>query len=308
MMKAITLRAGRERKPLLSRVVAAAKLRVRALAYPLLTRNWLALLNSHGALRELAHLQPRLLHKIYRPYLSMRLNRRQGLTALAEHYRFVLKHGLAGIVARATLGRVELADFNGKSGARYHVDLRAIVPMEREGELVLQLRCGPALIQSVAFSFLLDGRQTSVGVGCLQGANSGAGLALTREATRDLHGLRPKSLLLRLVQQLGHSYGCTQMLLVGNENRVVPRQIRAGRVHADYDVFWQEMGAQPRDDGDYTLACGPLLAPVMEQIASKKRSEARKRHELLAAVAISVISAILPGMAPPPTPCAAVAS
>ncbi|MBV6322509.1 DUF535 family protein [Duganella violaceipulchra] len=282
----------------MSRAWAAVKLHARALAHPLLTRSWLALLNSHGALRELAHLQPRLLHKIYRPYLSMRLSRRQGLTALAEHYRFVVTHGLAGTVARATLGPVGLAGFNGKSGVRYHVDLRAIVPMEREGELVLQLRCGSALIQSVAFSFLFEDRQASIGIGCLQGAKSGAGLALAREATRDLHGLRPKNLLLRLVQQLGHSSGCTQMLLVGNENRVVPKQIRQGRVHADYDAFWQEMGAQARDDGDYMLACEPLLPPIMEQIASKKRSETRKRHELLAGIAASVISAILPGAVP----------
>ncbi|WP_377701843.1 DUF535 family protein [Pseudoduganella sp. UC29_71] len=291
-MQAITLRAGLERKSLPSMACAAIKLQARALAYPLLTRGWLKVLNSHGALRELARLQPRLLHKIYRPYLSSRLDRPQRLAALAAHYRFVVQHDLGATVAQAVRGPLVLARFEGKSGAVYQVDLRAIVPMEREGELVLQLRCAGALVYSVAFSFLADGAQThaaSVGVGCLQGPQCGAGLELGREATRDLHGLRPKNLLLRLVQQLGYAYGCSQVLLVGNDNRAVLKQIRKGRVHADYNAFWLEMGAQPRSDGDYALACGPLQAPVMEEIASRKRSEARKRHELLAGVAAQVV-------------------
>ena len=297
-MQAITLRAGLERKSLPSMACAAVKLQVRALAHPLLTRGWLQALNSHGALRELAHMQPRLLHKIYRPYLSSRLTQQQRLAALVSHYRFVLQHGLAPVVAQATRGRVELASFAGKSGTVYQIDLRAIVPMEREGELVLQLRCGETLVSSVAFSFLADGtgHQASVGIGCLQGPQCGDGLELAREATRDLHGLRPKNLLVRLVQQLGYAYGCSQLLLVGNDNRAVLKQMRKGRVHADYNALWMEMGAQPRTDGDYALACGPLTAPVMEEIASKKRSEARKRHELLAAVAASVVD----GIAAPP--------
>ena len=294
-MQAITLRAGLERKSLPSMACAAVKLQIRALAHPRLTRGWLDMLNSHGALRELAQAQPRLLHKIYRPYLSARLDRPQRLAALVAHYRFVLRNGLAATVAQAARGRVELASFEGKSGVRYHVDLRAIVPMEREGELVLQLRCGEALVYSVAFSFLADGALTSVGVGCLQGPQCGTGLELAREATRELHGLRPKNLLLRLVQQLAHAYGCDQVLLVGNDNRAVLKQIRKGRVHADYNGFWQEMGARPRADGDYALSCGALQAPVMEEIPSRKRSEARKRHELLSTVAAAVVS----GMALP---------
>lgn len=302
-MQAITLRAGLERKSLPSMACAAIKLQARALAHPRLTRSWLAMLNSHGALRELAHLQPRLLHKIYRPWLSSRMDHRERLAGLMSHYRFVLQHELGATVAQAVRGPVVLAAFDGKSGQRYQVELRAIVPMEREGELVLQLRCAAgtgtgagtgagastALVYSVAFSFVDDGHHASVGVGCLQGPQCGTGLELGREATRDLHGLRPKNLLLRLVQQLGYAYGCTQVLLVGNDNRAVMKQIRKGRVYADYNACWQEMGAAARSDGDYALACGPLQAPVMEEIPSRKRSEARKRYELLADVARQVV-------------------
>jgi uncharacterized protein VirK/YbjX len=291
-MRPITLRAGLERKSFASRTCAAIKLHARALAFPRLTRGWLDVLNSDQALASIASLQPRLLHKIYRPYLTNRLDSRQRLDALASHYRFVLQHGLAALTAQAVQGGVELAAFMGKSGARYAVVLHAIVPMEREGELVLQLRCNNALVQSVAFSFLVDGAQASVGIGCLQGPQCGAGLELARNATRDLHGLRPKNLLVRLVHQLGFAYGCSQMLMVGNDNRPVRRQLRKGKVHADYDAFWQEMNAVRRHDGDYVLPCSPLAAPDLEHIPSKKRAEARRRHELLTDVTGVVLAAM----------------
>jgi uncharacterized protein VirK/YbjX len=302
-MHQITLRAGLERKSFASRTCAAIKLHARALASPRLTQGWLDVLNSHPALATLAQLQPRLLHKIYRPYLSSRLSRRERLAALASHYRFIVRHGLAALTAQAIPGGVELAAFSGKSGAHYTIVLHAIVPMEREGELVLQLRCNNALVQSVAFSFLQDGVHASVGIGCLQGPQCGAGLELARAATRDLHGLRPKNLLVRLVQQVGFAYGCCQMLMVGNDNRPVRKQLRKGRVHADYDGFWQEMGALQRGDGDYALRCLPLQAPDLEQIPSKKRAEARRRHELLG----GVVTMVLDGMARPRTAMAAVA-
>lgn len=291
-MHPITLRAGLERKSFASRTCAAIKLHARALACPRLTRGWLDVLNSDQALAAIARLQPRLVHKIYRPYLSNRLDRHARLEALASHYHFVLRHGLAGLTAQAIRCGVELAAFTGKSELRYTVVLHAVVPMEREGELVLQLRCNDALVQSVAFSFLLDGADASVGIGCLQGPQCGDGLELARNATRDLHGLRPKNLLVRLVHQLGFAYGCRQMLMVGNDNRPVRKQLRKGRVHADYDAFWQEMGAARRHDGDYALPTAPLAPPDLEHIPSKKRAEARRRHDLLTDITGMVLAAM----------------
>lgn len=280
-MQSITLLAGLGHKSRASRACAAVKLNLRALAHPVLTHGWLEMLNSHHSLQEIALLQPRLIHKIYRPYLSGRLTPWERLIALTDHYRFVLEHELAPLVTAATRGAVTLAAFSGKSGAEYRITLRAIVPMEREGELVLQLHCGERLVQSVAFSFVREGTLNSVYIGCLQGPQCGEGLELSRAATRDLHGMRPKQMLVRIVQHLGHAFGCIQLLMVGNHNRSVRKQLRKGRVHADYDAFWQELGASPRPDGDFLLLCSPPVAPDLETIASKKRAEARRRHDLV---------------------------
>jgi len=260
------------------------KLEWRAALHRRQTRHWLHLLNSSPALRDLVRSHPRLIHKIYRPYLSNTMNCQGRLAALTEHYRFIARHDLSDIVARAARAPVVLADIAGKSGVVYHVQLRAINAMEREGELILQLTCGPALIYSVAFSFMTAEHRMCVGVGCMQGPQGADGLSLVREATRDLHGLRPKNLMLRLARQLGHDYDCQALVLVGNDNRAVRQSAKKGLLFADYDTLWLEMGAHARGNGDFELACEDLPAPVMEEIASKKRSEARKRHETLQAI------------------------
>jgi uncharacterized protein VirK/YbjX len=290
---AITLRSGLEPKSRLSRITAALKLHCRALTAPRQTRLWLELLNSHPALRELATLQPRLVHKIYRPWLSKRLCRQGRSTALADHYRFIVQQGMSEAVVQAARGGLQLASFAGKSGAHYTIELRAVVPMEREGELVLQLMCQGTLVYSLAFSFVLEGLLRQVGIGCVQGPQCGAGLDLGREATRDLHGLRPKNMLVRLASQLGHACGCAHLVLVGNRNRTVcAKSLRKGKVKSDYDSLWQELGASPRQDGDWQMGCAPLQAPAMEEIPSKKRAEVRRRHDLMTQVNFAVLSSL----------------
>jgi len=82
------------------------------------------------------------------------------------------------------------------------------------------------------------------------------------------------------------------MLMVSNRNRVIYKAIRNGRVLADYDQLWEELGGVKRPDGDWELDCAPVAAPDLESIPSKKRSEARKRHELVSRLANEVCAAL----------------
>ncbi len=266
----------------------AIKLTLRAWLHWRQTRNWLRHLNANPLFGDLVKSCPRLILKIYRPYLSNTMTCQQRLRLLMAHYRFVFTQGMGPIVTQAARGHVVLATCSGKSGASYQIELRAISIFEREGELILQLTSGSQLIYSVAFSFFQSGRHPAVGIGAMQGPRGNDGLERIREATRDLHGLRPKNLLVRLVRQLGHDYGCKDLILVGNLNRTVCSATRQGRVHANYDAVWKEMGAQRRTDGNFQLACDSLAPPVMEEIASKKRSEARKRHETLQVIILAM--------------------
>jgi uncharacterized protein VirK/YbjX len=266
----------------LARMREAFKLKLRGRFQRQATVGWLQFLNSHPLFAELVRARPRLLYKIYRPYLSQTLDCRSRLAVLQDHYRFVFRQGMGSLVVQAARGAVVLGGISGKSGLPYHLQLRAIEPLEREGELVLQLMQGEQLVYSAAFTFFNSERGMVLGIGCMQGPQGEHGLQAIKDATRELHGLRPKNLMVRLLRQLGHEYGCTELRLVGNINRTVSgTAVRQGKVHADYDSLWQELDAQPRSDGDYRLACEALAAPDMAAIPSKKRSEVRKRHETL---------------------------
>ena len=271
----------------------AIKLTLRSWLHRGSTRNWLRHLNSHPAFGELVAACPRLILKIYRPYLSNTMTCKQRLGLLMAHYRFVFNNGLGPIVTQAARGAVVLARFSGKSGTEYQIQLRAIDIFEREGDLILQLTGGGQLIYSVVFSFFQGEQAPVVGIGCMQGPRGEGGLELIREATRDLHGLRPKNLMVRLVRQLGHDFGCKELHLVGNRNRTVRSATRQGKVHADYDSVWQEMGARTRANGDFEIACENLPVPVMDDIPSKKRSEVRKRHAMLEALLQSVHACLM---------------
>jgi uncharacterized protein len=265
------------------------KLKVRAVAHRTHTERWLALLNSHPVFSECVRNWPRFLYKIYRPYLSNTLSMEARLAVLASHYQFIFEQGLGPTVIQASGAGVRLASFEGKSGLPYHLTLRAVgTCLEREGDLVMQLCQGETVLYSVAFTFAWRGARHVVSIGCMQGGRGEGTLEAIRAATRELHGLRPRQLLVSLVRQLGYQFGCSHMLLVSNENRVVRCAMRKGRVMSDYDQTWIELGAERQPDGDFHLPCTPLQAPDLEAIASKKRSEARKRHELALAMAHAV--------------------
>lgn len=270
----------------------SVKLEVRARLHREATRTWIQYWNSTPQLNRLATAQPGVLKKIYRPYLSARLNCKQRLAVLTSHYDFIAKRSLGPLVLRAALLPVRLAEIAGKSGSVYQIELVAMGQMEREGELVLQLLSDGVVIYSVAFTFVADVVTPLVAIGCLQGGRSVGALQQISFATRDLAGLRPKSLMVRLVQQIGREFGCSNLLLVGNVNRVMHQQIRKGRVSADYDETWSELGAAPKDDGDYLLPCAELTAPDLAVIASSKRSAARKRFALLVGIAHDVCRAL----------------
>lgn len=295
MTQTITLHAGLSNmQPGMSRVRELLKLQLRAQLQRRQTRIWLQLLNSHPVFKDLLQAYPRMMHKVYRHYLSTNLSCHQRVALLVEHYHFILQQGWGKLMTQAARAPVRLGTVPGKSGAPYHLQLCSLQPMDREGEMVLQLAHGDDVLYSVAFTFFGSRAHASmgVGIGCLQGPRGAEGLRRVREATRDLHGMRPKALMVRLVRQLGHEHGCRNMVLVGNANRAVHHSAKKGRLFADYNSLWQELGAQARKDGDFELPCENLPLPALEDIPSKKRSEARKRHELTLAMIGSLRSGL----------------
>jgi len=298
MSQPITLHSGTAAHTGLKRLRASVKLACRALFERSASSRWLQMLNSHPLFKDLVKAKPQLVYKIYRPYLSKKFSCDQRVDLLGAHYRFILGNGLSALALRAARASVLLGAVEGKSGQAYEVRLSAVDHMEREGDLALQLLRGGEAVYTCAFSFFALALDTpgqpgyGVFVGCMQGPRDVRGLELIREATRDLHGLRPKNLMARLLARIGHDFGCAELRLVGNDNRAAWRAARHGKVHADYDALWTELGALRRTDGDHTLACGAPAEPDLALVPSKKRSEVRKRHETLTRLADAVCAGL----------------
>ncbi|MBV7537187.1 VirK/YbjX family protein [Duganella sp. sic0402] len=303
MSQSVTIRSGAAGFTGFKHMRERLKLAIRARMNRRATFGWLELLNSHPMFAELVKARPRLIYKIYRPYLSNTMCAHGRLALLRAHYRHIFRHGMGPLTVQAARAAVVLARIDGKSGLPYHLQLRAIDPMEREGELVLQLMQGDELVTSCAFAFLEDeGGGMLLGVGCMQGPKGERGLQLIKDATRELHGMRPKNMMIKLLGQIAHDQGCEGLRLVGNANRAVCSATRQGKVHADYDALWLELGARKRADGNFQLPSEPICEPDLSLIVSKKRSEARKRHELLCELAQAVaVSLQKPRMETVPT-------
>jgi uncharacterized protein VirK/YbjX len=272
----------------LSYVRETVKITLRALCCYPSARLWIALWNSSPFHTELALATPCVLKKIFRPYMTNRLRCSERLDVVRSHYALIKRNRLGNMVLAAAIAPVPLMQFIGKSGASYQIELLAVTTMEREGELVLQLRNQDCVLFSVAFTFFKRDAIDCVAIGCLQGGRASNSLEQIRVATKDMFGLRPKTLLVRLVQQLGEKLACNDLLLVGNKNRVVTQPLKKGKVFADYDATWQELQAEPHPDGDFRLPCVVLVEPDLSSIPSHKRSEAKKRFALLSSISQSI--------------------
>jgi uncharacterized protein VirK/YbjX len=75
-----------------------------------------------------------------------------------------------------------------------------------------------------------------------------------------------------------------QILAVSNATHIYRswryRKKKEGKLLADYDSFWRSMSGEPLASGHFQLPLEMARKP-MEEIASKKRSEYRRRYELL---------------------------
>lgn len=271
-----------------ARLRAMLKIYGRAAFRANLTHRWLQLLNSHDLFNNLVRIRPRFIHKPYRPYISNLLSHTTRFRVIQQHYAFILEQGLDLMIEKASREPVDLVRFTGKTGNAYGIHMRAIDPMEREGELVLQLSRNQVLLYSCAFTFFQENGRLHIYIGCIQGARAKNAVPLIRSTTRDMYGMRPKNLLIRLVEQLGIQFNCETLRMVANAHRTVRRSIQQGKVFSDYDSLWSELGATKRKDGDYELNCKKIVPPVMTLVPSKKRSEVKKRYDQLASIVSNI--------------------
>lgn len=256
-----------------------------ALVFPVQRARWQAYIAGTPGLAALAQVHPSLRYKIYRPYASRRLGCAARVDLLCGHYRFLWQAGARPLVEYAARRALVLAAIEGRDGATYRLQLTAIHDSHREGELCLRLTRDGVPLYLASFLFRPQPGCSVIQLGALQGLRSSAGAQAVKEATRALHGCRPKNLMVAALRDLGDFFGCAHLDLVSNANRIALNWRRRRHISCDYDLAWRELHALPTGDGDFRLPCGPCRMPELELVPSKKRADARRRGAMLVQLA-----------------------
>ena len=170
-----------------------------------------------------------------------------------------------------------------------HEGLRLVVDQPqwfmREGGLVVNLFVGDFRAFSLAFSLWRapDRRLVAV-LGGLQGRNRDDALALYRQLTKDLHGLRPRDFMLEVFRVICRFCRVEEIHAVtqGQRHHVHPF-FGEKDLTPDYDAIWEDRQGVRMNDHFYSLPVAPETRDLAT-VKPKKRSLYRKRFAFLDAL------------------------
>jgi uncharacterized protein VirK/YbjX len=257
------------------------KMAIGFLLSPRATSDWLDYIAKTPFLARALKHQPKLITKIYRPYLATDYSCSGRVQILKTHYQTAQTLGLAALMDKALLAPQLIFHGSTKSALTFELHLSASIQGHREGEFCLSLIYqGHSLFELNCTLAVIDNKSCLI-VGRLQGSAQNQAQQLVRQATSDLHACRPANLMLHAARNLAAIWQCDSILLISNRKRIALNFWRRFNITANYDKTWTEAGATLRADGWYELT--PLSEKEIDlsDIASKKRAEAKRRQALL---------------------------
>ena len=262
------------------------KFMLRSLATPFSTARLLASLAKQPCLMQMLQVQPGLPCRLHRPWLTVNMSRQNALESLNCHYQMMSRQ-LPATLLKGYLSKkgMTLVTLTGKDEQPFTLRLCADAFLDKEGEATLAF-CDHqnTVLAEMTFTLCQFEGKSTLFIGGLQGAKSHVPHELIQGATKACHGLFPKRLLVEAAMTLGTAFPVEQIVAVSNATHIYRswryRKKKEGKLLADYDSFWLSIGGQQQDHGNFVL---PLTMPrkPIEEIASKKRSEYRRRYALL---------------------------
>ena len=257
------------------------KIKVGRWLHPQASARWLSYIGVHPFLTAGLMRQPKLFTKILRPYLADSLSCAQRVDALIEHYDLIQTLGLTQLTSRGMAEQFTIYEGTTKSGEVFGIDLSATWQGHREGEFCLSLMYKRESLFEINLSLQIHQGQRILVVGRLQGTSRDDAQQWVRQATTDLHALRPVNVMLHAARNVAFILGCQTVRMVSNKNRVALNLWRRWRITANYDKTWTEAGAHLATDGFYEIEPLGEKEIDLSEIASKKRAEAKRKQALL---------------------------
>lgn len=250
------------------------------------TTMMLSSLSRRADFEQLLSAQVTLPSKPHRQYLSLGLSAMQRAQAIIGHYQFIDALNSPSL-AQALCAPVEtpLLTLTGKDDSRFTLYASCAGKAEREGESTLWLYDDAhTLLASATFSVLNTPAGRELVIGGLQGPRRSVSHEVIKLATRNCYGLFPKRILLEcfgLLATHGNISGLSGVSDNGHVFRALRYRLSKGKhFHASYDEFWASVDGVQQNRWRWQL---PVRQPrkALEEIASKKRAEYRRRFALL---------------------------
>jgi uncharacterized protein VirK/YbjX len=268
-----------------------------ALINPRFASKWFKILNSPDLLQVVPY-RDRLYLKPFRVYMSIRWTKKQKIKVILDTYRFILSKGeeFKQVISRSS--NIEITRFKLNDTMEFYLNLGYDERYRKEGELVFSFECDQlgGLIAAAAFSFeeIETGRWVSR-IACIQGLKTND-LNSPKIAQKLLHGLRPKSLIVFIVQEFSRQLGLTAVYGAGDAIQAYRRKhaIHLQWWHAiqfDYDALWSESGGQRKSDGWYELPLIPVRKSIQE-IKTNKRALYFRRYSFLDDLSMKIAEAV----------------
>lgn len=270
------------------------KFALRSAVFPLTTFNYLHQLARLSFLPQLLNSQGLLPAKPHRPYLRAGFSVAQRAQAILDHYQLMdrLENNQLRQLLLSPSGNL-LARFSGKNEEQFALYCCS-GHYDREGEITLLLNYQDMTLASLSFSIIQEQQQRTLLIGGLQGPRKHISSDVIRDATKAAHGVFPKRLLMEAVFILAAQCGVQAITAVGDTTHVFRslryRHSKGDKFFASYSEFWLSLGGEMRGDELFTLPLS-MARKDLEEIASKKRAEYRRRYALLDTLAQQVLQA-----------------
>ena len=263
--------------PWYKRSVTALKYLVRSACMAAQHQQFLAFIAADSAMRTYWRRDPRLLERHMHRYVNAHWHRRDRLTYLQQHYRFARAHLPRGLFELVyAMGHASLGGITAKDGSLLTLCMRPPIYKGCEGELCLQL-CDVNEDPLYSIVFSVADEQPTLMIGCLQGPRGENARDMVRDLTRNLHGMRPKQLMLNLAYTFAQHYRIERLVAISNEAHPLRRSGRP--LYSDYDAFWEEQQGQRVGGGWYALPT-TLTHKTEAEVPSNRRAEFRRREAL----------------------------
>jgi uncharacterized protein VirK/YbjX len=222
----------------------AGRLVLRCLRRPAEAIAWLDAAEGLRAACGLDALPSDLLRKPSRSFLHADLTFGERALILQTHYARLRDRFGAPLVRAWLAGEAADLALPAKSSDAYRLRIGRSLQNGREGELHFALLAGvdQQRIASMALAIGPGSQGEALFLGGMQGCSGPKAKEATVNATRALHGLRPKDLLVHAAYAFAQRSGIGEILGVGALAHVHADPRHGAAWPFDYDAFWTSLG------------------------------------------------------------------